>query len=125
MAFFTRTNGDLKPVANYDEAEFTNSGADAVTAGKTVQPAGPKLDFFTIDSGLNPTTGAQYRDMLKTIGQLATVHMYHIATADRKLHVAVYPTGAWTSATLLAAINTNVPEVAATSSLVAGASFTN
>ena len=106
MAQFTRTNGDYLPVINYDSPAYTNSGVNAVTSGATVQPQGPKLDFFTVTaSGSTALTGTQVSLIIQATQQLATVYMYEFTTAGPDtLAMAVYPTGAWTTATLNAAV---------------------
>lgn len=100
MAQFTRTNGDFLPLINYDASSYTNSGVNAITSGATVQPAGPKLDFFTI-TFTGSVTGAQLLAAFQTVEQLATVMMYEYTdTTDDTLALAVYPTGAWTASSL-------------------------
>ena len=91
MAQFTRVNGDFLPVINYDAPDYTNSGVNAVTSGATVQPQGPKLDFFTITfTGALTTT--QLNVAVQTIQQLATIYMYEYTdTTDDTLAVAVLP----------------------------------
>ena len=63
MAQFTRANGDLLPVLRLDATGYTNpEAANALTSGSTVQPQGPKLDFFTItlaNVAANTTIAAQ------------------------------------------------------------------
>ena len=77
MAQFTRTNGDYLPVINYDSPAYTNSGVNAVTSGATVQPQGPKLDFFTItfDAALTTT---QLNTAVQTIQQLWTQQLQRL-----------------------------------------------
>jgi queuine/archaeosine tRNA-ribosyltransferase len=106
MAQFTKTNGDLLPVINYDSPSYTNSGANAVTSAATVQPQGPKLDFFTVTaSGSSALTGTQVNLIIQATQQLATVYLYEFTTAGPDtLAMAVYPVGAWTTTTLNAAI---------------------
>ena len=106
MAQFTKTNGDLLPVINYDSPSYTNSGANAVTSAATVQPQGPKLDFFTVTaSGSTALTGTQVNLIIQATQQLATVYLYEFTTAGPDtLAMAVYPVGAWTTTTLNAAI---------------------
>jgi len=106
MAQFTKTNGDLLPVINYDSPAYTNSGANAVTSAATVQPQGPKLDFFTVTaSGSSALTGTQVNLIIQATQQLATVYLYEFTTAGPDtLAMAVYPVGAWTTTTLNAAI---------------------
>jgi hypothetical protein len=106
MAQFTKTNGDLLPVINYDLPSYTNSGENAVTSAATVQPQGPKLDFFTVTaSGSTALTGTQVNLIIQATQQLATVYLYEFTTAGPDtVAMAVYPTGAWTTTTLNAAI---------------------
>ena len=106
MSQFTKTNGDFKPVINFDSPAYTNTGANTVTSGATVQPQGPKLDFFTVTaSGSTNLTGTQVSLIIQATQQLATVYMYEFTTAGPDtLAMAVYPTGAWTTATLNAAV---------------------
>ena len=101
MTEFTRANGDLNPVFWLDAPGYSNPGStSAVTSGATVQPQGPKLDFFTLTGN-----GSQIADninaVFQTVQQLATVYMYEYTNAtDDTLAVAVYPTGAWTTDSL-------------------------
>ena len=106
MAQFTKTNGDLLPVINYDSPAYTNSGANAVTSAATVQPQGPKLDFFTVTAASSGAlTGTQVNLIIQATQQLATVYLYEFTTAGPDtLAMAVYPVGAWTTATLNAAV---------------------
>jgi len=123
MAQFTRVNGDYKQVLWLDAPDYTNTGVNAVTSAVTVQPQGPKLDFFTLTGN-----GSQIADNIQaafqTIEQLATIHIYEYTNAtDDTLAVAIYPTGAWTVASLDAAFANawTSANVAAT----ATATFTN
>ena len=123
MAQFTRVNGDFKQVLWLDAPDYTNTGVNAVTSAVTVQPQGPKLDFFTLTGN-----GSQIADNIQatfqTIQQLATIHIYEYTNAtDDTLAIAVYPTGAWTVASLDAAFANawSSANVAAT----ATATFTN
>ena len=123
MAQFTRTNGDFLPVVNFDAYAYTNGGVNATSTANTVQPQGPKLDFFTItlaDVAANGTVAAQ---TMQAVQQLATVYMYEFTdAATDTLAVAIYPTGAYTTVTLAAAVDT---ATGGTSSVAASATFTN
>lgn len=104
MAQVTRVNGDFKPVLNVDAREYVNSGVNAVVSAATVQPQGPKLDFFTVTAD-GALTGANVKTIIDTIQQLATVYIYEYTdAANDTLAVAVYPTGAFTANTLQAAV---------------------
>ena len=122
MAQFTRTNGDFLPLVNYDSFSYTNSGVNAITSAATVQPAGPKLDFFTITFASTGTTGTQIQNTFQAIEQLATVMMYEFTTAsDDTLAIAIYPVGAWTTGTLDTAVTAAAAEAV---TVAASATFT-
>ena len=100
MAQFTKANGDLLPVINYDSFSYTNSGANAVSANTTVQPQGPKLDFFTV-TATGALTGTQVNLIIQATQQLATVYMYEYTDdTNDAIAMAVYPVGAWTTTSL-------------------------
>lgn len=123
MAQFTRTNGDFLPVLNYDSFAYTNGGVNATSTANTVQPQGPKLDFFTItlaDVAANTTIASQ---TILAVQQLATIHIYEFTdTTTDTLAIAVYPVGAWTTTTLAAAVDA---ATSGTSTVTATATFTN
>ena len=124
MAQFTRTNGDFQQVLWLDAPAYTNEGStSAVDSAVTVQPQGPKLDFFTITGN-----GSQIADninaVFQTVQQLATVYIYEYTNAtDDTLAVALYPTGAWTTTTLDNALSN--AWTSANVSVAATATFTN
>lgn len=129
MAQFSKVNGDLLPVLHLDSAAYTNSGANAVATGASVQPQGPKLDFFTVTaSGSSALTGTQVSLAIQATQQLATVYIYEFVTAGPDtLSMAVYPTAAWTATTLQTAIrnelaNASLPNVVV---VTATATFSN
>ena len=124
MAGFTRVNGDFLPVAVYDQGTgnaYTNSAnVNAMTSGVAVQPQGPDLQMFTVTGN-----GSQIADyataVFQSIEQLATIHLYQYNNAtDDTLAIAVYPVGAWTTATLDTAITNGIQ--AANSSFTANIS---
>jgi queuine/archaeosine tRNA-ribosyltransferase len=126
MASFTKVNGDLLPVINFDSPAYTNSGANAVSTANTVQPQGPKLDYFTVTaSGSSALTGTQVSLAIQATQQLATVYIYEFTTAGPDtLAMAVYPTAAWTTATLQTAIRAGLTAGGAANSVVVSASAT-
>ncbi len=102
MAQFTRTHGDYQPEMNYDAFGYTVGAVNAVTSAATVQPQGPKLDFFTVTaSGSSNFTTAQVNTIVQTIQQLATVYIYEFTTAGPDTFAfACYPVAAWTTTDL-------------------------
>ena len=99
MAQFTRTNGDFKPLINYDSFSYTNTGVNTITSGATVQPQGPKLAFGTITfTGAATPSGADLAKTFQTIEQLATMMIYEFTEVGDNtdtLAVAIYPVDAW------------------------------
>ena len=126
MAQFTRTNGDLQPVLWLDQPEYTNNGVNAVTSAATVQPWGPKLDFFTATANGALTT-TQITAGVQAIQQKATIAIYEYTDlSNDTLAFAVYPTGAWTTAALVIALeDANGPAWANAVSVSTSATFTN
>lgn len=122
MAQFTRVNGDYKQVLWLDAPAYTNTGVNAVTSAVTVQPQGPKLDFFTL-TGNGSQIADNIQKIFQTVEQLATMHIYEYTNAtDDTLAVAVYPVGGWSVATLDAALANAY--VGANVTAATGASFT-
>ena len=100
MAQFTRVNGDLKPVLWLDQPDYTNTGVNAVSSALTVQPQGPKLDFFTFEAAAG-LTAAEVTQAIQSIQQLSVVYIYEYTDAAQDtLAMALYPTGAYTAGTL-------------------------
>jgi hypothetical protein len=114
---------------NYDAPAYQVGAVNAVTSGAPVQPQGPKLDFFTVtaaSSGAFSTT--QVNLIVQATQQLATIYMYEFTTAGPDTFaMAVYPTGAWTTTTLNAAIiaELSAGNAANTTVTTASATFTN
>lgn len=103
---FSKSHGDYKGVAVFDVPEYTVGALNAVTSGQTVQPQGPKLDFFTITANAGMTT-TQLNTTIQTLQQLATVYLYKYTDAtDDTLAVALYPTGAWAASDIDTAVTT-------------------
>ena len=126
MAQFAKVNGDFKQVLWLDAPAYTNTGLNAVSANVAVQPQGPKLDFFTFTAA-GALTGAEVAQAVQTLQQLATIYIYEFndngGSAD-SLAVAVYPTGAWTTGTITAAMTAAGGGLAG-GATVASATFTN
>lgn len=107
MAIFTRTNGDAQQVFAIDTQNGPQTPGTAL-GGLPVQPAGPKLDFFTITANANlelqgGVNGA-VSNLLQNIQQLTTVAMYQVD--GNKVSVGLYDTGAYTTAQLATSVQT-------------------
>lgn len=124
MAQFARVNGDNKPVLWLDQPDYTNTGVNAVSSALTVNPMGPKLDFFTFTAAA-ALTGAEVTQAIQVLQQLATVYIYEYTDASSDtLAVALYPTGAWTTTSITAAMTAAGGGLAG-GATTASATFTN
>jgi hypothetical protein len=100
MASFNRIAGDFKPVMNMDTGSYTIGSINATTDDATVQPQGPKLEFYTITGNGTTSNLATYAStVISTIQQLSTVYVYEFNTSptDATLAIAAYPVGGWGS----------------------------
>lgn len=137
MAQITKVNGTTQPVFAIDVQNGTIANTANIAAGGPVQVAGPKLDFFSLTanavlsaSGAANATG-YINNVLQAIQQNGTIAMYQVTpSAPAVLNIAIYPTGAYTTATLVAAaqtanatggLNIGIP----TANVAGAATFTN
>jgi hypothetical protein len=112
MAVFTQTNGTTQPVFNMDTANGNIGGTANIAAMGSVNFQGPKLDFFSfvanaslISSG---NVNGYINNLMQAIQTKSTVAMYQVSpAAPTVLNLAIYPTGAYTTTTLLSTANTS------------------
>ena len=119
MAQFTKTNGTTQPVFALDVANGSISGTANVAAQGPVQMAGPKLDFFSLTANAALTNAGNVNGYLNNVlqaiqsgagitggGAGGTIAMYQAGATAGTINLAIYPTGAYTTATLVAAAQT-------------------
>jgi hypothetical protein len=134
MATFTRVNGTTQPVFALDVANGSIAGTANVAAQGPVQIQGPKLDFFSLTANAALTNAGNVNgylnNVLTSIQQLGTIAMYQAGATAGTINIAIYPSGAYTTATLVAAaqtanatggVNIGIP----TANVAASATFTN
>jgi hypothetical protein len=120
MAYFPPANGDAQPVYALDINNGPQEGD--ITSAALVQMAGPKLDYFKVivQNGSqqavditnqlgNVTSGVFTPGVVVQINQAiqrtATIAMYQVeADTSGQISYGIYPSGAWTAATLDAAL---------------------
>ncbi len=136
MASFAKTNGSTQPVFALDVRNGTIAQSANIAAQGPVQPQGPKLDFFSLTAnaslatqgGVNGYVGNVLQAIQNggpTDGAGGTVAMYQVAADGVTLNIAIYPTGAYTTATLVAAAQTaNAAIGIPTANVAASATFT-
>jgi len=98
MAYITPVNGDAQPVFAIDVRSPVAAGAS--TAATPVNPAGPKLDFFSVTA--NTSVAAQQdvqeyvANVIQAVQQTCTVAVYQVDGAQ--ISFGVFPTGAFANA---------------------------
>jgi len=111
MAYITVVSGGAQPVFATDVRNGNPAQTANVAAGGPVNFAGPKLDFFSLVansslavSGAGNANG-YISNVIQAIQQTTTVAMYQVTPASsyQTLSLALYPTGAITTAQLVAA----------------------
>jgi hypothetical protein len=143
MASLTRVSGTTQPVFNLDVRNGSIAGTANIAAQGPVQPQGPKLDFFSLTCNASIVSSGNVNGYLNNVLQViqsgggttgtgtgGTVAMYQVDAGGTVINLAIYPTGAYTTATLVAAaqtanatggLNVGIP----TANVAASATFTN
>ncbi len=108
MAIFTRTHGNAQQVFHMD-TNNGNLGNGALAESAPVNVAGPKLAFFkllindgsAVDLQSQVGTGLGVEAILQDIQTKSTVAIYQVEDdTSGQISVALYPTDAYTAATL-------------------------
>jgi hypothetical protein len=134
MAIFTKVNGTTQPSFALDVANGSIAGTANVAAQGPVQIQGPKLDFFTLTANTALTNAGNVNgylnNVLTSVQQLGTIAIYQAAAGAGVISLAIYPSGAYTTTSLVAAaqtanatggLNIGIP----TANVSASATFTN
>ena len=116
MAEFTRTHGNAQQVFHIDVSNGNLSGALAASA--PVNFTGPKLDFFKVIVENNSNAAQDLQAEVGTNGAVeailqkinnggAGVYIYQVEDdSTGQISLGIYPTAAYTTSTLQAAIRT-------------------
>jgi hypothetical protein len=112
MAVFTKTSGTNQPVFHMDTGNAQIVGTSNIAAMGSVNFQGPKLDFFSVVANASLISSANVNgyinNILQAIQTKGTVAMYQVSpAAPTVLNLAIYPTDAYTAATLLTTANTS------------------
>ena len=110
MAIFTKVNGTTQPVFALDVANGSIAGTANVALQGPVQIQGPKLDFFTLTANAALTNAGNVNgylnNVLTAVQQNGTIAIYQAGATAGTISLAIYPSGAYTTATLVAAAQT-------------------
>ena len=137
MAQFTKTNGTTQPVFAMDVANGSIAGTANVQAQGSVNLAGPGYDFFSLVANASISSGGNVNGYINNTIQAiqsgagivgggcgGTVALYQVSPAANILNIAIYPRGAYTTATLVAAAQTaNTASIGIPTANVAGTGF--
>jgi hypothetical protein len=131
MAYITKVSGGSQPVFATDVLNGPIAQTANIAAQGPFNPAGPKLDFFAVTANASLATqggvNGYVANVIQAVQQIATVAIAQVGPNPAQIQFAVYPTGAYTSATFVAQVQTanttsiGVPNANVTSS----ATFTN
>jgi hypothetical protein len=105
MAYITVVSGGSQPVFALDTLNGPLPQSTSL-AGNSVQPQGPKLDFYRFVAANTMNTQGEVNgfvaNVLQALQQTTTVAMYQVdGTA---LSVAIYPTGSFANTTVATAV---------------------
>ena len=111
MAYITKVSGGSQPVFATDVLNGNIAQTANIAAQGPFNPAGPKLDFFSVTANASLATqggvNGYVANVLQAIQQTATVAIAQVGPNPAVLNVAVYPTGAFANtATFVAAVQT-------------------
>ena len=134
MAQFTKVNGTTQPVFALDVANGSIAGTANVAAQGPVMLSGPQLQFFTFTANAALTNAGNVNgylnNVLQAVQQTSTIAFYQAGATAGQINLAIYPSGAFTTTTLVTAaqtanatggLNIGIP----TANVSATASFTN
>jgi hypothetical protein len=134
MAVFTKTNGTAQPVFALDVANGSIAGTANVAAQGPVMLSGPQLQFFTLTANGALTNAGNVNgylnNVLQAVQQTSTIAFYQAGATAGTISLAIYPSGAFTTTSLVTAAQTanmtgglglGIP----TANVSATASFTN
>ena len=134
MAQFTKVNGTTQPVFALDVANGSIAGTANVAAQGPVMLSGPQLQFFTLTANAALTNAGNVNgylnNVLQAVQQTSTIAFYQAGATAGQINLAIYPSGAFTTTTLVTAaqtanatggLNIGIP----TANVSATASFTN
>jgi len=131
MAFITPVSGGSQPVFATDVLNGPVAQDANIAAQGPVQFAGPKYDFFTVTANASVATQGGVNEyvanVIQAVQQTSTVAIFQVASNATSMSFAVYPAGAFTTATFVAAVQTaNTATIGVpTGNVTSTASFTN
>ena len=129
MASIAKVSGGSQPVFATDVLNGSIAQTANIAAQGPVNFAGPKLDFFSVVANATVATqggvNGYVANVLQAVQQTSTVALYQVAADGVTISFGVFPTGAFTTATFVAAVQTaNAAIGVPTANVSSTASFT-
>ena len=131
MAYITKVSGGSQPVFATDVLNGPIAQTANIAAQGPFNPAGPKLDFFAVTANASLATqggvNGYVANVIQAVQQIATVAIAQVGPNPAQIQFAVFPTGAYTSATFVAQVQTaNTTSIGVpTANITSSATFTN
>jgi len=131
MAYITKVSGGSQPVFATDVLNGPIAQTANIAAQGPFNPAGPKLDFFAVTANASLATqggvNGYVANVLQAVQQIGTVAIAQVGPNPAVINFAVFPTGAYTTATFVAAVQTaNTTSIGVpTANVLSSATFTN
>jgi hypothetical protein len=131
MASITKVSGGSQPVFNLDVLNGPIAQTANIAAQGPFNPAGPKLDFFSVTANASLATqggvNGYVANVIQAVQQTATVAIAQVGPNPAVINFAVYPAGAFANASVfVAAVQTaNATVGVPTANVASSATFTN
>ena len=131
MAFITKVSGGSQPVFATDVLNGSIAQTANIAAQGPFNPAGPKLDFFSVTANASLATqggvNGYVANVLQAVQQECTVAIAQVGPNPAVINFAVYPTGAFANTSVfVATVQTANAAIGVPTANVAGsATFTN
>jgi len=132
MAYITKVSGGSQPVFATDVLNGPVAQTANIAAQGPFNPAGPKLDFFSVTANASLATqggvNGYVANVIQAVQQIATVAIAQVGPNPAVINFAVYPTGAYAnSALFVAQVQTaNTTSIGVpTSNVTSSGTFTN
>jgi hypothetical protein len=131
MAYITKVSGGSQPVFATDVLNGSIAQTANIAAQGPFNPAGPKLDFFSVTANASLATqggvNGYVANVLQAVQQTATVAIAQVGPNPAVINFAVYPVGAFANTSVfVAAVQTANAAIGVPTANVAGsATFTD
>ena len=107
MPAINPVSGGSQPVFATDVRNGTIAQTANIAAQGAFNPAGPKLDYFSVTANASVATAGGVNgyvaNVIQAVQQEATVAIFQVGAANTVMNFAIYPSGTYTTTTFVAA----------------------